>query len=44
LTTLGRLVRPIVRYRTGDLVRWIPEHHCPCGRRGPMLLGGVTRI
>ena len=44
LTTLGRLARPIIRYRTGDLVRLVRNRVCPCGRRGPMLLGGVRRM
>ncbi len=43
LTTLGRLTRPILRYRTGDLVRLVRDPICSCGRRGSMLLGGVTR-
>ena len=44
LTNLGRLARPIIRYRTGDLVRLTRDRECNCGRRGAMLLGGVTRM
>jgi phenylacetate-CoA ligase len=43
LTNLGRVARPIIRYRTGDLVRLVRYRECACGRRGAILLGGVTR-
>jgi phenylacetate-coenzyme A ligase PaaK-like adenylate-forming protein len=43
LTSLGRIARPIIRYRTSDLVRLVRHRECACGRRGAMLLGGVTR-
>jgi len=43
LTNFGRPGRPIIRYRTGDLTRLIQNYHCACGRRGPILLGGITR-
>lgn len=43
LTTLGRTTQPIIRYRTGDVVRLLREHTCPCGRRDPLLVGGVQR-
>src|SRR5262249_5191583 len=43
LTTLTREAMPLVRYGLeGDLVRLEDEHHCPCGRRSPIVgpLGG----
>ncbi len=40
LTPLGRLGSPVLRYRTGDRVRLV-QRSCPCGREGPMLLGGI---
>ena len=43
LTNLGRLARPIIRYRTGDFAQLSRDHHCSCGRRGTLIVGGVTR-
>jgi phenylacetate-CoA ligase len=43
LTNLGRADRPIIRYRTGDIVRMVRDHHCVCGRKNALLVGGVSR-
>jgi phenylacetate-CoA ligase len=38
LTTLTREAMPLVRYGLeGDLVRLEYDHHCPCGRRSPIV-------
>jgi len=37
LTTLTRQAMPLVRFVLGDYVRLVADHHCPCGRRSPVI-------
>ena len=43
LTNLGRTARPIIRYRTGDFAQLSRDYKCSCGRRGSVIVGGITR-
>ena len=37
ITTLLREAMPLVRYVLSDRVRLETDHHCPCGRRSPII-------